>query len=407
MRDALLPTAPSTPANVLFVDHARAILGELLQPQARPPHWNVTVACPRESHLHAALQDSGTRLSDYSLPGEADGYRVVGNRWSLGRMLAARLSLRRATHAIRSILQSIRPSAVVTLTNKDHLAAGPAAAALGIPWFAWINDVLSPDFFPWLARWTLARSLRRHVDRAVAVSHFAKSALLRAGLRETQVTVIHNGVPSELFARDVEPVRRSSWGVPDGVQLFGVAGRWTPWKGQALAVDILKRLESSPGPPWHLALIGGVFNEESEFQRAVLNRANELGLAGRIHLVPFVKNIGPAMRALDVLAHTSLKPEPFGRVIVEAMACGVPVVAARAGGVPEIIQDGVSGLLAAPGNAEDYACALRRLGGETGLAASLGAAAKSAVRERFSVERVASDWSALISTRTRSGRGCT
>lgn len=92
-----------------------------------------------------------------------------------------------------------------------------------------------------------------------------------------------------------------------------------------------------------------------------------------------------------MLLHCSTSPEPFGRVIVEAMAAGTPVIAARDGGVPEIITDGVDGFLAPPGDLDAYLAALRRVWSGP-PAAALSAAARRTVAERFSITRVKTEF---------------
>ncbi len=97
------------------------------------------------------------------------------------------------------------------------------------------------------------------------------------------------------------------------------------------------------------------------------------------------------MAAVDIVAHTSIDPEPFGRVIVEGLALARPVVATRGGGVGEIIDHGTTGLLYPPGDSAALAEALRSLITEPALAARLGADGRRAVMARFSIERSVQD----------------
>lgn len=388
---------------ILFLDHAPDILGgaeinlvELLDPRSRPHSWDAAVACPADSPLHRALQPLGVRHLAYGLPLAASSFRVVGRRATMRGALNAWLALRRCSSLVQSLLLSDRADVVVTITNKDHLAAGPAATACGVPLAAWINDIVGKDFFPWHARMALARSLARHAVRSVAVSDFAREALVRSGVPRASTRVFHNGIPLDRLSHAADGNLKANWGIPREARVAGLVGRWTPWKGHAFALDIARQCRRQPGDPWHFAFIGGVFNGEEAFEQRVRLQAQQPDLKGRVHFVPFVQEIGAAMRNLDALLHASLRPEPFGRVIIEAMACGIPVIAARAGGVPEIIREGIDGLLAEPGDARGYAEGLQRLAADKTLGARLAAAAKETVRARFTVERLASDWTALF-----------
>ena len=107
---------------------------------------------------------------------------------------------------------------------------------------------------------------------------------------------------------------------------------------------------------------------------------------GAVELAGHLEDLVPFYHGLDVLALPSLS-EGFGLVAAEAGACGVPVVAARASSLPEIVDDGVSGLLTAPGDPVALAAALRRLLADPGLAARLGAAGRARVTVRFDRDR--------------------
>jgi len=110
-----------------------------------------------------------------------------------------------------------------------------------------------------------------------------------------------------------------------------------------------------------------------------------------------------ALSDLDVMVHASLRPEPFGRVIIEAMAVGAPVIAARAGGVPEIIEDRQNGWLAAPGDLSEYLTALRQRFQDEELTRKIREAAGRVVRERFTIERVLDQFEAIIDRRSEGG----
>jgi glycosyltransferase involved in cell wall biosynthesis len=117
----------------------------------------------------------------------------------------------------------------------------------------------------------------------------------------------------------------------------------------------------------------------------------ENGLADRVGITGFVDQPADAMRALDVVVHASTRPEPFGLVIAEAMACGRAVVATAAGGAAEIVSDGVDALAVPPGDAGALAAAIRRLVESPELRARLGAAGRETAERRFDRARLAAE----------------
>jgi glycosyltransferase involved in cell wall biosynthesis len=146
-------------------------------------------------------------------------------------------------------------------------------------------------------------------------------------------------------------------------------------------------LRSLPGV--HLAVVGeALFTEDDRAYRDELHRvAEEPGLQGRVHFLGFQSDVTPLLQAMDVVAHCSVAAEPFGRVIVEAMMAGTPVVATRGGGVDEIITDGQDGFLVPPADPAALALAVGRIMQDPGLASKLTSAALDSARERFCMEK--------------------
>jgi glycosyltransferase involved in cell wall biosynthesis len=387
---------------LLFVDHVNRILGgaevnliELLGgPEARAG-WDVTVACSPGSRLDAALAGSGVARVPFQFGGAVNELRIVGRRFPLAGALRAWRALRRATRDLAQILAARRPEIVVSCTNKDHFAATAAARGTGARCVWWVNDIVSADFFPRLARRAFHARARRGAARLVTVSEVGRRALLAEGLPAGLVTVIHNGLPPERYRRGPRGALRRLIGAGEGDFLAGIVGRFTPWKGQDLVLRVARRWRAA-GVPGRFLLIGHAFNEDQPYEAALKDYIREHALADTAHLVPFQPDIAAALGDLDALVHASVKPEPFGRVIIEALAVGVPVAAARAGGVPEIVTDGADGLLVTPGDEAGYDAALRRLAAEPDLAARLAEAGRRTFERRFTVARVRADFEALF-----------
>src|SRR5205814_42692 len=149
--------------------------------------------------------------------------------------------------------------------------------------------------------------------------------------------------------------------LPPGDNTIGVFGRITRWKGQDVVLRALAKLSD----------VRAIFvgeEEDREYANELRSLAND-----RVRFLGFREDARELMSAVDCIVHVSTAPEPFGRVIVEGMLALRPVIATNAGGVPEIIEDGVSGILVAPGNADELAAAIRRVFSDPTEAARMAA----------------------------------
>lgn len=233
-----------------------------------------------------------------------------------------------------------------------------------------------------LAGSVVQRGLSRRACRIIAVSKALRDSLVSAeGLRPESVTVIYNGIkpcrPADRSA-DIRAFREVH-GVPADALVVGVIGRMVPVKGYDVLLDAARRLAATRPDVWFVLVGHGP-------QLKTLRRlAVELGIEGRVVFPGFSRDLELFFRLFDVFVFPSLR-EPFGIVLLEAMSAGTPVVASRSGGAPEIVEDGVTGLLVPPGDAAALAAAVERVLADKDLAESLAGAAAEAVGKRFSLD---------------------
>ena len=166
----------------------------------------------------------------------------------------------------------------------------------------------------------------------------------------------------------------------------GIVGRLDPWKGQHVFLQAFAK--AFPDGREEAILVGTSLFGAEEYREQLERQAADLGLDGRVDFRGFRRQVEDELRRLDVLVHASTIPEPFGQVVVEGMAMGLPVVAADAGGPAEVIADGVNGLLYPPGDVDELAILLRRLATDAALRERLGEAARVRA-EDFTGERIA------------------
>jgi sugar transferase (PEP-CTERM/EpsH1 system associated) len=232
---------------------------------------------------------------------------------------------------------------------------------------------------------TLRKRLRRLlaplVTQFVTVSRdLARWLIEDVGIPARKVTAIWNGVDTRRFdGRDREDARRALR-IPDGGIAIGTVGRLDPVKDQ---VGLIRAFARVAGDPRALLLIAGDGPCWGELETAVA----ALGLTGRVRLLGERADVPRVLAGLDVFALSSLG-EGISNTILEAMATGLPVVATRVGGNPELVVDGSTGLLVPPRSPEALASALRPYLDEPALAARHGRAGRARAETYFSLDRM-------------------
>jgi glycosyltransferase involved in cell wall biosynthesis len=257
-----------------------------------------------------------------------------------------------------------------------------------------LHDIVNSDHFSAMNR-RLIVTLANRAHVVVANSQATAEAYKSAGGKNRRVKVIHNGfkpfdfrsVPSIL---PVEPRRGTSEG---NLPVVGLFGRITPWKGQHVFIKALAELPEVRG-----LIVGDALftHEDRSYGQELRKLAARLRIADRIHFTGFCPDILPLLRSVDVVAHCSTSPEPFGRVIVEAMLAGRPVIATRAGGAMEIVSDNRTGLLVEPGDSHALAAAIQTLLENREFAAEMGRAAQREAEKRFRLDRILEQWNECI-----------
>jgi len=212
-------------------------------------------------------------------------------------------------------------------------------------------------------------------ERFIAVSGAVKDDMVVSGFDSKRVTAALAGVPALRPAKPREETRKEL-GVGSDDFAVGSFGRLVPEKGVDTLIEAVRALDGSVG--CH------VFGEGP--QRPALERL-AVGTPTTFH--GYVPSIDDAMSAMDVVALPSVWVEALGLAVLEAMSVGRAVVASRTGGVPEVIEDGVNGLLVPPGEPQTLAEALKRLKDDPELRESLGRKGQDRHRERFTPEAFA------------------
>lgn len=364
---------PST-IKVLCVSHTSTVGGaersllDLLS--GLPPEVDARVACPAPGPLSNALREA--HIPVFPIPGTNASLKRDPRSAALGLAWGASATGRLFAHTARMLPHVIHANSV-----RAGLISVPAGRAARVPVVVHLRDRLP--------RSILADACQSIVAAGSQIM-IANSRFTAEGLRNVtsrgSVAIVYNPVDLSRFgspAVDRDEMRRRLR-LDREALVFGVIGQITPWKGQYEAVEAFSRLRNgSPGA--HLLIVGEAKfvsattrYDNRGYARSIKRAAEELGVADRVHFLGERGDIPSVMGMLDALLVPSWE-EPFGRVVVEGMALGIPVLATRCGGPAEIIDDGVDGVLLAPRSPERWTEALDAIARSPDLRRHMGARA--------------------------------
>lgn len=375
-----MPKAAPFSCRVLFVSHAAVLWGAeqailRLAPALRERGVQPLLASPADGALAETWQAKGFEHVPLRLPlhggirgpgengerprpGEIGREAVVVGRW-----VAALARAARRADVVHSNSLWAHPEVVLAA----KLARRPAVLQL--------HDFVRPG----AGRRLLAMSTRT-ADATIAVTRAVADAVgPGAGSR---FEFIGYGVdPADYHPGPPDPAIRESLGGRPSARLVGILGRVDPEKGTAVVVRAVRLLKER-GVDVQLAVVGAAHRTQTGYESRVRREAADLG--DLVRFVPPQSNPPAVLRSLDVLVNASTS-EPFGLTILEAHACGTPVVATASGGVPEYVRDGETGLLVPIGDERALADALQRLLSDPSLREKLVSTALDQVAREYHI----------------------
>ncbi|MBW2740235.1 MAG: glycosyltransferase family 4 protein [Deltaproteobacteria bacterium] len=231
----------------------------------------------------------------------------------------------------------------------------------------------------------------RFLDSVIYVSRDIAQYHIVRGEQQAIGTIIHNGVDLSEFTRPYNVVQvRSEFGCKSDEPLVGIIGRIDWWKGHEYFLEAIASA-ARKFPDLKAIIIGefekeGAVNLNRKHTQKVKSLVKLLGIEDKILFTGFRSDVSRLISGLDVVVHASSEPEPFGLVVIEAMAAGKPVVATAAGGVLDIIENGVNGLLVPCKDSKAMARAIIKILSDRDKAGQIGNAARQRIFEKFTVQ---------------------
>jgi glycosyltransferase involved in cell wall biosynthesis len=296
----------------------------------------------------------------------------------------------RTVRGLRRHIERERPHVVLSWGSKPQLYAGPASVGQpGLINAWWMLEIPKREWLPCLATLLPARAI-------ACSSHYVAREQTRLLRPRRPCCVIHPGVTSP---RPVAPAEvddlRATLGVPSSRIVIGSVGRMQPWKNHHLVVEAIGRLLRE-GRDVHGVVVGATAHGRSpNYEDGLRRYVEHAGLSDRISLVGHQQDIDLYFALFDLFVLGSAD-EPFGLVVLEAMAAGVPAIAVDCAGPAEILDHDRTGTLVHHATAENFAIAIARLVDEPDDRARMAAAARDEYERRFTVGRMVAEFEATL-----------
>lgn len=232
-----------------------------------------------------------------------------------------------------------------------------------------------------------ARHFGRGLDAVICISDAVRDHMRERGADFGNLVTIHNGLDPATMRLQVAPeALRAAHGLAPGDTVLCMIGNIKAWKGQDTLVRAMDRVRREL-PSARCLLVGDTSPSDRPYEGTLRELAASLGLERHVIFAGFQRNVADYLMMCDVMVHASVLPEPFGRVILEAMACRKPVVGSRAGAIPEIVEEGRTGLTFPPGDAEKLADAILAVVKDPAEARRMGERGYERLVQKFHISR--------------------
>ncbi len=287
--------------------------------------------------------------------------------------------------ALNHLISSLA-AAEIHLIHSNTIWINPYARKIGqkltIPVICHLRDLIRKD--------QVKKYGLNKIDMIIPISNAVRKPLEEAGIESARIRRIYNGVDVSMFSHGKDTLRED---FSIRGYLIGIVGQLNPrshWKGQRDFLQAAARIVQHRSDVY-FAVVGGDSSpasapEHKSYIRELKELAEDLGILDRVIFTGFRTDMPDVMASLDILVSASWA-EPFGRVLIEAMAAGKPVVATAAGGAPEVVQDGITGVLVPPRDSQAIANAVLYILQDSQVRQKMGHAGQRRAQEYFSLDQ--------------------
>ena len=345
----------------------------------------IDIAKPyRDRSLVGLFADGDFRklLQQHQIPVEILAIQPIQVR-KQSNFLQSLASVGQLAPLLAKVVQTAKKYDVIYANTQKALVIGALASFLARrPLVYHLHDILSSEHFSQTNLRIAVTLANRFASLVIANSQASQTAFVQAGGNAKLTEIVYNGFDSQNYQTSEFEVKklREQLGL-EGKFVVGHFSRLAPWKGQHILIEAL----SECPPEVTVILVGDALFGEQDYVQQLHEQVTQLKLENRVKFLGFRADVPQLMSACDLVAHTSTAPEPFGRVIAEAMLCGRPVVAAKAGGAIELVEHGVNGFLVTPGEIAELTQVINTCVAESEMTATIANHGRAIASQRFDI----------------------
>ena len=345
----------------------------------------IDIAKPyRDRSLVGLFADGDFRklLQQHQIPVEILAIQPIQVR-KQSNFLQSLASVGQLAPLLAKVVQTAKKYDVIYANTQKALVIGALASFLARrPLVYHLHDILSSEHFSQTNLRIAVTLANRFASLVIANSQASQTAFVQAGGNAKLTEIVYNGFDSQNYQTSEFEVKklREQLGL-EGKFVVGHFSRLAPWKGQHILIEAL----SECPPEVTVILVGDALFGEQDYVQQLHEQVAQLKLENRVKFLGFRADVPQLMSACDLVAHTSTAPEPFGRVIAEAMLCGRPVVAAKAGGAIELVEHGVNGFLVTPGEIAELTQVINTCVAESEMTATIANHGRAIASQRFDI----------------------
>ncbi|MBD2298223.1 glycosyltransferase [Nostoc sp. FACHB-190] len=340
--------------------------------------------------------DFKTLLQQHQIPVEVLTTKPIQVQ-KQSNLLQAIASIKQLAPLLIKVVNLAKKYDVIYANTQKALVIGALASVLANrPLVYHLHDILSLEHFSPINLRVAVTLANKFASLVIANSQASQTAFVQAGGKPEITAIVYNGFDSKKYQIPEVEIQKIRQDLNlEGKFVVGHFSRLAPWKGQHILLEALAQC-----PPQVTALlVGDALFGEQDYVQELHKQVAKLGLENRVKFLGFRADIPQLMSACNLVAHTSTAPEPFGRVIVEAMLCGTPVVAAKAGGAIELVEHGVNGFLTTPGDSQELANVINTCVQEIEITTAIADYARNIASQRFDIATINQQIAQLLISR--------